>query len=848
VRDEREKSVAAAAAAAAASLALGSKSRQTQAVAPREIPPVVASEDDVNVLRSIAKRRADAAARVADRATRALLQLSLPLAQSAPPSTSSSFSASNAFCSIAQQSSTPPAPLGRSLVPYAIHAALARRSRGASECADTEDRVEKLLAMRQFSSDCEPKKRKRAVGSSSATAASSTGADASTRFSSSRSTVAACTEFQPFMQPDEAQNLGYRASQPGANLRSLLPQAPIFRPTVEEFSCAMAYLDTVVRPVGERYGIVRLVPPPGASLPASLDQIDRHAFRFPTKLQPLHMLALRDDAPAERFVARLAMWYRTPVPERDDDALGLAGGRGERLAIELDKCNADLRALLRTVLDMGGFEAVTEAHAWREVGQAAGLVEPEHRARQLYRSFLLPVETCARTSPGEPATFARALAILDAVRVAAPATTATTPDQSSFGYQDGGDWSLPAFEAMASAEVAALFPDLPEGAMPSAAELESLFWDTIEKGNRRLFARYGNDLSVLEANRKSLQKEHCYRSVFPTTRRNPASHHQFNLNVLPRAPGSLLGHLPTRIPGVTDPMVYVGSALSTFAWHAEDNLLCSANYMHHGAPKLWYGVPCASHEAFEDVFRRRFAKVGGQGLIFDLITQLSPIDLLQAGVPVCTTIQEEGEFVITFSGAFHAGFNLGFNVAEAVNFAPPSWIPVGRVSLAKYHRAGENRESVFSLDNAVHATAIEFVRKVETKDRPIAELRIMVRLGRAVATELESMVRSEANVRAQLRREGVTHISAVPTYQNRDADAEDDIIQCCVCKRDSFLSAVVCPCTLAKLACPAHHGALCNCAPSEKRHLIRYSQEYLEGLLAKMEESLRSLVSILNAT
>lgn len=39
-------------------------------------------------------------------------------------------------------------------------------------------------------------------------------------------------------------------------------------------------------------------------------------------------------------------------------------------------------------------------------------------------------------------------------------------------------------------------------------------------------------------------------------------------------------------------------------------------------------------------------------------------------------IQYPGEFVMTFAGAYHAGFNWGFNIAEAVNFATTRWFEV----------------------------------------------------------------------------------------------------------------------------------------------------------------------------
>lgn len=41
-------------------------------------------------------------------------------------------------------------------------------------------------------------------------------------------------------------------------------------------------------------------------------------------------------------------------------------------------------------------------------------------------------------------------------------------------------------------------------------------------------------------------------------------------------------------------------------------------------------------------------------------------------------VQHAGEFVVTYPRGYHAGFNLGFNCAESVNFALESWIEVGR--------------------------------------------------------------------------------------------------------------------------------------------------------------------------
>merc|ERR1712187_961059 len=53
--------------------------------------------------------------------------------------------------------------------------------------------------------------------------------------------------------------------------------------------------------------------------------------------------------------------------------------------------------------------------------------------------------------------------------------------------------------------------------------------------------------------------------------------------------------------------------------------------------------------------------------------------LLEAnGVRVNKMVQEERNMIIVFPHAYHAGFNHGFNMAEAINFALPRWVEYGK--------------------------------------------------------------------------------------------------------------------------------------------------------------------------
>lgn len=146
------------------------------------------------------------------------------------------------------------------------------------------------------------------------------------------------------------------------------------------------------------------------------------------------------------------------------------------------------------------------------------------------------------------------------------------------------------------------------------------------------------------------------------------------------------------------PWVYFGSSLSAFCWHVEDHALYSINFLHKGANKIWYGVPSSRLADFESAMIDAFPKLfkADPRLLHRLVTHLSPRELLKRGISVCRIDHKPGSFVITFPNGYHGGFNCGWNCAEAVNFAPPDWLPFGSDVILKYRT--QQRRTTFSHD------------------------------------------------------------------------------------------------------------------------------------------------------
>ena len=244
------------------------------------------------------------------------------------------------------------------------------------------------------------------------------------------------------------------------------------------------------------------------------------------------------------------------------------------------------------------------------------------------------------------------------------------------GFQSAADTTVGAYRAKADEFKAALCrrhniaPD-------DEAALEALFWRIVQTEHEDLVVQYGADLDVGSHASGFGQGDEAGGAMAGA----------WDLRCLASHPDSLLRHVarptpsqPAGVPGVSSPWLYVGMCYGAFCWHVEDLWMYSCNYMHEGSPKTWYTVPGVAAARFERAARALLPSLFARApdLLFQLVAMLSPSDLKASGVPVYRLTQRPREFVITFPRAYHAGFSHGFNVAEAVNFAAPNWLPFGR--------------------------------------------------------------------------------------------------------------------------------------------------------------------------
>ncbi|KAK2189153.1 hypothetical protein NP493_114g03035 [Ridgeia piscesae] len=342
--------------------------------------------------------------------------------------------------------------------------------------------------------------------------------------------------------------------------------------------------------------------------------------------------------------------------------------------------------------------------------------------------------------------------------------------------------------------------------------VEKEFWRLVNSIEDEVVVKYGADVHVMEVG-----------SGFPTKGTQEFIEDQdyidsgWNLNNLPVLNQSVLRHISADISGMKIPWCYVGMCFSCFCWHTEDHWSYSINYMHWGEPKTWYGVPGSKAELLEECVKKNAPELFEQSpdLLHQLTTIMNPNLLQSYGVPIVRTDQHAGEFVITFPRSYHAGFNQGYNFAEAVNFCPADWLPFGRACVNHYRLL--HRQCVFSHEELICKMAAD-------PDR------LDLNLAANVHRDMLAMVEQERKLRKCLLDTGT-----VEAEREAFELLPDDERQCDVCKTTCFLSAVTCACSPNKLACVEHAAQLCNCPSSRHCLRYRYTLDELPAMLHRLK-------------
>ncbi|KZV45896.1 hypothetical protein F511_34964 [Dorcoceras hygrometricum] len=345
-----------------------------------------------------------------------------------------------------------------------------------------------------------------------------------------------------------------------------------------------------------------------------------------------------------------------------------------------------------------------------------------------------------------------------------------TDDRVTF-YMSGRHYTFRDFEKMANKFFARRYYSA--GCLPSCY-MEKEFWHEIACGKIES-VEYACDVDG---------------SAFSSSPSDPLGKSKWNLKKLSRLPKSVLRLLETAIPGVTEPMLYIGMLFSMFAWHVEDHYLYSINYHHCGAAKTWYGIPGHSALDFEKVVRERvyncdILSADGADGAFDVLlgktTLFPPNILLEHNVPVYKAVQKPGDYIITFPRAYHAGFSHGFCCGEAVNFAVGDWFPLG--SIASHRYALLNRIPIIPQEELLCKEAMLLYSSLHLKDPDYSNEELLSH--RSIKVSFATLIRFQHYARWCLAKSTKCPGAYSICYGT---------ILCTICKRDCYAAYLNCKC------------------------------------------------------
>jgi len=260
-----------------------------------------------------------------------------------------------------------------------------------------------------------------------------------------------------------------------------LPEAPVFKPTEEEFQDPMKYIASI-RDTVKKFGVCKIIPPSSSWLQNKpfTKVVNPKTLIFQTKLQTIHQLQTR-LGPNERFLEDLKVFLKQNNQPMVDHPV-------------VDGQELDLYKLYTAVMSRGGLHAVVRNKRWGEIVKelkiSTDLVSAANLLKKHYYRYVYNYEL--QQSLKRNAIDSMSEKELRDWENAAPKEE-KKDDDDEFGYGDGKMFTLTTFKKYANAFKKKWF-DMDEEIPPE--EIEHAFWRIVENCEDNVQVHYGSDLDV----------------------------------------------------------------------------------------------------------------------------------------------------------------------------------------------------------------------------------------------------------------------------------------------------------------------------------------------------------------
>ena len=503
-----------------------------------------------------------------------------------------------------------------------------------------------------------------------------------------------------------------------------LDNVPVFTPTDVEFKNPFKYIESI-KSKAEPFGICLIVPPKVWTPDYCLSE----EIRFTTKLQRIHCLGETYPAAEEELAA-----IKKHLEQQNILLTAMP---------QISGCELDLPFMSKVVGEFGGLQQVIDQRKWMKVADklripktaADRLTKLEH----IYCKYLLSYDLLSQ----EEKTKLRRAVLEERNKKPCGEYMAK-----------GRSMSLANFQRNAK--------NINEYYMKHGSNVEDVFWEMVE-----------DDQRYVVVHRAELDG-----TAFPTSKFKPFCKSKWNLNVLPKAPGSLVRDLPD-VEGVTSPMVKVEMVLSADTWHTTPHDFYSLEFLHQGESKIWYSIPTGSKDSFMEVMKTKL-----NGELDDMKDRMIPhSSLAKSGISVYRVVQETGQFIVKFPGAYHSSLSTGFTVSEFVSFAPLSHLSQIKTTFQASDLKSEV-DYLFSWESLIVSSVKEELRRNSNEET----LNILI-------PELEELREFETRLKDELATFGVVEkpeSENSPEKKSRGRRIDSgEIENCDECSRFCFPSAVM---------------------------------------------------------